>query len=456
MKTIFIIISRGIIARNILRTGIIDHLLRDENIRIVLMLPSEAPQYLKEEFNHSRIIIENTGEGELSRIQRKFFLPLIDNLVYTKGSRLLSRYGTYKKKGKNTIIYFLEAGIFGVLSQSTVLKKIFRWLELYLFKEKKYEHFFDKYKPDLIFSTTILGKVDIAFLKIAKKKKIKTVAMAKGWDTVDRRLFRVEPDKMIVFNQSMKETVSNLQNICAEKILVTGFPQFDIYSKKELIILREEFFKKKGLDPNKKLISFGSEGLWGRADEGVANIICNFIKNKELLHDASLVIRPHYSDIEKKRFLEFNKYDFVYIDNKHRITNLFLDSWDASKEEMIDFFNMLYHSDVIISTCSTLSLDGSMLDKPLISIAFDAVPQADFRHSVNYFYSFSHFNDVVETGGVSMVSSPEDLKNQINEYLENYSLHSEGRRRIVEQLCYKNDGQANKRIANSLLEILVK
>ncbi len=161
-------------------------------------------------------------------------------------------------------------------------------MELLFFSENKYEEYFRKYKPDLVFATTILGKVDISFLKIAKKKKIKNIAMAKGWDSVDRRLFRVCPDKLMVFNRVMKETVAKLQDVPEKDIFITGFPQFDIYSRKDLLLPRAEFFKKIGLDPVKKLIFFGSEGLWGRDEEEIAQIMTQ-------LSMMNLARRPHLS-----------------------------------------------------------------------------------------------------------------------------------------------------------------
>lgn len=450
MKTIFIIISRGIIARNILRSGVLDNILKDENVRVVLMLPSAAPEYFKKEFEHPRIILENTGEGSISR-EHHAFLYFLHNLVYTKSTRLLSKYGTYRTGGKNIVLYYLEYAFFAIASRINFLKKVFRFLELWLFSEKKYESYFDKHNPDLVFATTVLGKIDIAFLKIAKKRKIKNMAMTKGWDSVDQRLFRVRPDKLLVFNRVMKERVSRLQDIPEKDILITGFPQFDIYSKKELLIPREEFFRQKGLDPQNKLIFFGSEGLWGVDEEEILEIICNFIKDDRLSFPASLVIRPHYSDVVKRRFDRFKSYPFVYVDDKHRLSDLFLDHWDASAEEMAGFYNTLHYSDVVISTCSTLTLDGAVLDKPLISIYFDVKQGKTYKESVRHIYDYGHFRPIVESGGAYFARSAADLREAINKYFKNPALDHEGRMKMVQELCYKNDGKSAERMAEFIL-----
>lgn len=453
MKTIFAIISRGIIARNILRSGVLEKLLEDENVRVVLMLPSEAPEYFRAEFNHPRIILENTGEGHIGRVHHAF-LYFLHNLVYTKSTRLLSKYGTYRTNGKNKVLYYLEYIFFGVASRINFLKKLFRLIELYCFPETKYEAYFDKYKPDLVFATTVLGKVDVSFLKIAKKRKIRNIAMTKGWDSVDQRLFRVRPDKLTVFNRVMKKRVTELQNIPDSDILITGFPQFDIYTKKELIIPREEFFRNKGLNPRNKLIFFGSEGLWGVDEEEIIDALCKFIKNNEFVSTSSLVIRPHYSDVAKRRFDRFKIHPFVYVDDKHRLSNLFLDHWDASREEMADFYNTLYYSDVVISTCSTLSLDGAVLDKPLISIFFDVKQNKTYKESVRHIYDYGHFRPIVESGGAYFARSSGDLREAINKYFKNPAFDHEGRARMVDELCYKNDGKSAERMANMVLNLI--
>ncbi len=454
MKTVFIIISRGIISRNILRSGVLENLLKNENTRAVLLLPNAAPEYFKEEFKNPRIILENTGEGYIGRAHHAF-LYFLHNLVYTKDTRLLSRYGTYRTSGKNLFLYCLEYGFFGIASRINFLKKLFRFLELHFFLEKRYEIYFDKYKPDLIFSTTILGKVDVSFLKIAKKRKIKNIAMTKGWDAVGQRLFQVRPDKLLVFNRVMKEQVEELQDMPGQDIIVIGFPQFDIYSHKELLLPREEFLRKKGLDPDKKVIFYGSEGLWGSKDEDeILDMLCGFIKNNEFSSPSSLIVRPHYSEIAKRKFEKFKSFPFVYLDEGHRLTDLFLDRWDASREEMIDFFNTLYYSDVIISTRSTLSLDGAMLDKPLINIFFDVKSGKTYKESIKHLYDYTFYHPVKRSGGVAFVESAAALKSAINNYFINPFLDQDGRKRLVSDLCYKKDGGSAQRISDAILAML--
>ncbi len=453
MRTIFIIISRGIIARNILRGGVLENLLKDENIRIVLLLPNAAPEYFRKEFAHPRIILENTSEGSLSKAHHAF-LYFLHNLVYTKDTCLLSRYGTYRTGGKNLLLYSLEFITFAILSRLNFLKKLFRILELYLFSEKKYESFFDKYKPNLVFATTILGKVDIAFLKIAKKRKIKNIATTKGWDSVDQRLFRARPDKLIVFNRIMKNIVSELQDIPEQDIFISGFPQFDIYNRKELIVPRQEFFRKIGLNPENKLIFFGSEGLWGVDEDEIIQLLCDFIKNNEFSSPASLIIRPHYSDVGKRRFEKFKSYPFVYLDDKHRLSNLFLDHWDAAREEMIDFFHTLYYSDVIISTRSTLTLEGAMLDKPLINLYFDTRKGKTYKESIKHPYDYAFYRPVINSGASIFPRSPEELKDAINNYFAQPALNQEGRKLLLNELCYKNDGKSAERITRFITKNL--
>ena len=67
--------------------------------------------------------------------------------------------------------------------------------------------------------------------------------------------------------------------------------------------------------------------------------------------------------------------------------------------------------DVTINTASTMSLDASAMDKPIINIAFDWEEQSQYQ-SVARYYEFLHYKPILESKGTSLVSSSEELFEQ--------------------------------------------
>ena len=76
------------------------------------------------------------------------------------------------------------------------------------------------------------------------------------------------------------------------------------------------------------------------------------------------------------------------------------------KEFFRDQVNCLYHAAVVLNTASTLTVDASILDRPVICFAYDAVPDEKFPEGRALAYSQStHYSPLVATDGVKVVRS---------------------------------------------------
>ena len=243
MKTIFIVVTRGYIIRNVLRSGVLDYLKKDYKVVLFVMAKknSAIPDYLKQEFAGGNVILEEVYESERNnfydRIHRAFarFSSL---LVYTKTTWVYIRIGNPDIVKKESRWAATEGLFFSFLGRFNFLKKLVRWAEnrLFIMDGDDYGKYFDKYHPDLVFSTSIISKVDIAFLKEAKRRRIATVSMTKGWDHLAKRLLLVLPDKLILQNNVLEHEAIDFQRIPSSQVEVCGFPQFDWYRKKDIFL----------------------------------------------------------------------------------------------------------------------------------------------------------------------------------------------------------------------------
>lgn len=450
-KTIFIVASQGIIVRNILRTDVLK-ILQEHNLRIVVFLPNDPPEYYKKEFDYPNLIFEKISKVKRNFFREKFFKHLIQNLVCNETNYLMARYGTPRKKRglKHFLFWLIWSKPFG---NSILMKRFFRFLEIKLFPIEDYAaSFFDYYKPALVFAGSVAGNIDMGMVRAAKQRGIKTIAMPKSWDTLDKFLFQTKPDKFIIQNNELKELAVKAQDVSPESIYISGFPQFDIYKDKSIIISRNEFLGSLNLDLSKKVIFFGSGGRWGPCDEDIADILCKFINSNEAALPSSLIIRAHFADIKAKRFDKFKTYPNVYVDDKHQRTMIFHELGDPSREDMAHLANLLYNSDVTINAASTLSLDAACYDKPIVCIAFDGYQDKKAKTINSIEYKTSYYQRIVKTKGIRVAKSAKELKEQINQYLLNPQLDAEGRGLIRNRSCYKLDGQSGKRIAHFLLK----
>jgi hypothetical protein len=114
----------------------------------------------------------------------------------------------------------------------------------------------------------------------------------------------------------------------------------------------------------------------------------------------------------------------------------------------------LENAAVVINTASTLTVDASLLDRPVVSIAYDLFPDQDFPEGrSSAFNSSTHFAPLIELGGVVKAKSPEHLLRVIERYIEDPSIDSEGRSRIVHHVLGSASGDSGVRLAAEVLRL---
>lgn len=456
MQTIFIMLSRGIVARNILRTDVFKILREARDVRLVIFVPPGMPQAFRQEFSSERVILEECNEPVYPRY-RKAFEAILQKLVYTDTARFFMKHGGRwtKKRNKNKIGAI--AGNLGaeLISRMTFLKRPARFIEYHFFSDKMYDKYFLRYKPNLVVSTTIKTKRDIAILKSAKRFNVPNIGMARSWDNLDRVLIAVRPQKLIVQNEVMKGLAERLHAIPARDVFVSGFPQFDVYHKKEAFMAREDFLISLGLDPRKKTIMFASEGVWAPYGHLAAKLLYEMIQAGDFGDSCNLIVRPHFSDLEENKYVPLLDDRLgVFVDKHFRSMKFFTDKWDPSYEEMVHLANELKHSDVLVTYATTLAIEASIVDTPVVNINFRVHDEPEDGPFFGMFYGSSHYSNVVRTGGVKIAGSKEEMREYINQYLLHPEYEREQRGKTAELLAYKQDGKAGERVGKFILERL--
>jgi len=460
-KTIFIIITRSFITRNILRSGALE-LLKKDGYRIVIFFHANSiPAYIKEEFEDDQVILVDI-HPILGKIHRRFTI-IGKYLLFTDTTKLLACFRESRAKRqeykdlpkRSNLIINVRLLLLKLLSKINIAKRIFRAVDFYIFSEKneKIKKYFNQYNPVLVFSTSIISTLDIAFMKEARQRGIKTASMQKGWDNLLNGYYRFAPDYFLVPNKISVDLGIKYQGLKRDNIYVIGMPQFDWYRKDGIIRSRADHFLNKGLDPNRALIFFGSEGIWATFDHQIAEKIYEWIINNELIRPCQLLARSHYSNVLSDVFKNLRGKEHVVVDN-YRITNFLIDSWDPSISETIDFTNSIYHCDIMVNAASTLSLDAAATGRPVINILFGCSYRDGKDITIPSLYGTDHYKWVLDLEATALVYNFNQLKDKINDYLLHPEHQKNEREQLVKKLCYKVDGQSSLRLADSIKKII--
>ena len=451
---IFITISRGGIARNILKTDFFI-LLKREFKKIVILTTAASDRRFTDEFK-----ADNVEFIPLLEFKPNYCDRLISRLncflIYNKNTKRLSLYDYVEVPSRLKFIvkyvkYIFLRILFFPLSKLKFLRRFLRLLDsnfLHGNVVASYQNILRQYNPTLVFVTNIVEDSEIFLLRAAQKEKIKTVAMAKSWDNPSKRFFRARADKFIVWSDFMVEQMKEIQGYDNKDLAVVGVPQFDFYTDKKRLLPREEFCRQMGLDPNKKIIFFGSEGKVMPTDAQTAELLHRLITENKLIYPCQLLVRPHFG--YKNDHLKFanliGKKDAV-VDVQNSPSQAFNDQWDYSDWQNNHLFNSLYHSDVVINTCSTLTLDGAAVGRPVILIMFNGDEKKYWFHeTVARWYVCDYYNEILQTKAAYEAWNTAGLLEGLNICLQDKNFLLSERKKLLDKFCYKNDGQSGQRL----------
>ena len=450
MKTILITLFQGVEAKSVLRTSICKNLVSQPNLKVVFLVGSkERVEYYKKEFNHSNVVYEIVLTPKFG-FWDNFFTNLSFRLLKTETIALRQRM--ILEENKNYLAYFFNWILNSLLARSWV-RKLVRWLDYFIVRDNFFVSYFEKYKPSVVFFAHLFDGLEINLLKEAKRRNIKTIGFINSWDKLTaRNIIRVLPDKLLVFNNLVKEEAIKHADMAGKNIYVTGIPSYDWHVNYKPLS-REDFFKTKQLDLNKNLVVYAPMGkTFSNSDWEVIDFLESNIKSGQI-KNAQLMVRFQPNDfvdeleLKKRSWLVYD-YPGIRFSGKRGV------DWDMSFGDIKGLTDTLANTDVFICYASSMSIDAAIFDKPVINIDFEVKNRELMSKSPTYFYKMTHYQNAVKSGGISYPKNKEDFINQINLYLNNPALDRVGRQRLVKEQCWKVDGKSSERVANIILESL--
>ena len=440
MKTIFLVIPRRISVRYILSSDFWNELKKVSDIRIIILTSIDDVKFVKE-FSASNIIVEHIpmrdGKENLFERLNRALRSYLGSICFD----LETLNAKAKMNGK--VIWLAYRCLVKMARPFLFLRGWLRWLDVYFFSllfDKKYEKLFYFYKPDLVFVHSVQELTAVPITRIANRKKVPSIGVVLSWDNVTNKgEIYARCDQVVVWNEIEKRQVINYHDYQEKDVFVTGTPQFDFFVKyNSEIPSKNEFFEKLGLDKSKKLILYTTvpERIGGDNEIKAITVIHEAIINRNLTMPAQLLVRIYTKD-DPSRYQGLAKLSDLILYDPGK-DNQSLSYAEVDKHFFIQLAAMIKYADAVVNIASTTSIDAAIFNRPVINVAMDWQ---------RYWYETSHYKHLVNTGGVKIANNFNELIMGINQYLENYLLDENGRKRIVSEICYKVDGQRGRELA---------
>jgi len=351
------------------------------------------------------------------------------------------------------VVYFCKRFVWLVFGRSRAFHGLMWSLYRTVSPQKEYLDFVRDAKPDMVFITDAFGDADMALWRAASRLFIPCAVMVRSWDNLTNHgILRLMPDRLIVHSPFIKDLAMRLHHIPENIISMTGIPQYDWYTDTGLFMNREDFCREIGADPGKKLILFAGIGDFLAPHEWeVVKILSEEMEAGRMAYPATILFRPHPNFLtqrEKIRALP----GVIFDDRVARYTGQEKSTMEMGRAEMAHLINSLRHADVVVTGASSIAIDASAFDRPIVCIAFDGYADDPYWNSVRRYYrDFTHYQLIAQTHGFRIAYDKNGMVSFVNEYLRNPSLDSEGRKKIVNEFIWKLDGASARRLGNAVV-----
>lgn len=476
-RPILLLASTGFIIRNLVLGKFAEEIIKHR--KLVVAVPNEDDEQLK-------LLLEEKGIEAIHfplekinngypiyeyKILHNYFYRLKQGQKSSKSLELQTKLWETPGGWKKQLIDKILIGSGKVLA-SVGLFHYFENFYLNKYTEKpitsEWVDILNQVNPSFVLSTMLshagryMASFDLPPVLAARQLNIPAGTLIQSWDNLSSKV-SVLPDWLEAYwtwSETMsKELYHFYPNINKHKVKVIGSPQFDFHLEKDIVEPREKFCRENGLDATKKFILVGTGTERWMPDESL-KILSLVNKLKTLMPDLQVLLRLHPKDhgsrwaSKRGTALWDGRVIFQFTSpHKHMDEGGFIPPRDFYKNQV----NTIYHSEMVLNSSSTITVDAAILDKPIICFGYDAAYDPKFPEGRALAYTQSnHYQSLVQTGGVEVVKSEQECIKAIKMYLTDPSLHKEGRKKITDTVTGVPDGKAGIRLSNDILDLTTK
>jgi CDP-glycerol glycerophosphotransferase (TagB/SpsB family) len=295
-------------------------------------------------------------------------------------------------------------------------------------------------RPAIALANTQMHSV-VPFIVAGRRAGLPLVGHISSWDhTVGKGIVAPHLQRYIVQNDVMRDDLVRYHGIEPGRIVVTGWPQTDVFHRRRP---REEFdavVRELGLDPARPVVLvMGNTPTNAPYEKRFVDRLVAWWEETGAHRRFSLLFRPHPRDREwRERFAAAVFREGAAVQ-------------EPSFTDLETLAVLLEHGDCVVANAGTILLDALVNDRPSVCVLYDegappgeswALKNISGEHykalvESEAFYRAERFEDVV-AGVESALARPDDLAAE--------------RARVARDVVGEIDGRAAERVANAIAE----
>lgn len=462
-RTVIVSIPHGGAAGNVLRTGLVRRLLEaTDDVRVVLLSPLVKDPAFIAEFAHRRVVCADLPPHRPHGLEARL-LAIVQAGYLTSDVTESVRIRRAEAIAKRTIRWMRTKRAAARAIAPSMLQPATRWaISDRLVSHPEADALFDRHQP-VLYVACSPGLIfsELPLLRTAARRGVRSMAVDPSWDNFTNKLLPVRRvDRLVVWNNLMRDQAIDLHGYRPEEIRVAGVPQFDGYFRDlrsgQPGGSRAAFCRRIGADPSRRIVTVTTtpRELYPHHDH-VVRVLMDAVAAGRFPYPTQVLVRLHPRD-DIDAYREFAGVPHLLIEKPFRPTvksgdGLAIDIMPEHQQHLAD---TMRHSDVVVNVASTIAIEASIFDTPVVNISFDGPAPSEFARSARRYYRFTHYVNITKHNAVRVAEQPEQMVEWVGRYLQDPALDREGRRAVVEEQCQFEDGRAAERVSRYVAEEL--
>ena len=366
---------------------------------------NNTPFSIEKEIGFKEIKLENNKTNPLTtiftrarkRAELNWFDKKFNEKVYNTYNFPQS-YGSLKEAVKSIMVDVLVAtcshakGVSFIRNQITKLER----------KSPKYNYCKAQLaaeKPDFIFCTNQRPSQAIAPILAAQDLGIPTATFIFSWDNLPKATTLVETDYYLVWSEHMKkEVLMYCPYVPADKVLVTGTPQFESHFDASLLLTKEAFFAQHNLDIHKKYICYsGDDIVTSPLDQFYVEDLAISVRELNAKgYNLGIIYRKCPVDFTDRYQPILDKYSDVIV-NMDPLWRPVGNSWNEimpSKEDFALQANICEYTEFVANVASSMVFDFVAHEKSCLFFDYEQPQLKKGIRDIGQNYHYIHFRSM--------------------------------------------------------------
>jgi hypothetical protein len=293
-------------------------------------------------------------------------------------------------------------------------------------------------RPAVALANTQMHSV-VPFIVGARRARLPVIGHIASWDhTVGKGIVPPGLTRYIVQNDVMRDDLVRYHDVDSARIVVTGWPQTDVFHPRRPRSAFDAVVRSLGLDPARPIVQvMGNSPTNAPYEKQFVDRLVAWWEEMGAERRFSLLFRPHPRDGEWRE-----RFSAALLRENAAVQ-------EPSFTDLETLAVLLQHGDVVVSNAGTILLDALVNDRPAVCVLYDeGAPPGESWALKNV--SGEHYKSLIESEAFYRADDFGGVTAAIERALAQPGELAPERARVAREVVGEVDGRAAERVADAI------